>query len=87
MRGTEAGAHVVRHGVTLIGPVNLPASMPVHASQMYAKNISTFLDYLIQDDQLNLDFEDDIPGDTCVTFKGEIRNERVRQALEVTSVA
>ncbi|USR91476.1 Re/Si-specific NAD(P)(+) transhydrogenase subunit alpha [Phormidium yuhuli AB48] len=85
--GTEAGAHVVRHGVTLIGPVNLPASMPVHASQMYAKNISTFLDYLIQDDQLNLDFEDDIPGDTCVTFKGEIRNERVRQALEVTSVA
>ncbi|TVR12532.1 MAG: Re/Si-specific NAD(P)(+) transhydrogenase subunit alpha [Phormidium sp. GEM2.Bin31] len=85
--GTEAGGHVVRHGVTLIGPVNLPSSMPVHASQMYAKNISTFLDYLIQDDQLNLDFEDDIPSDTCVTFEGEIRNERVRQALGVTSVA
>ncbi|MFO8041430.1 MAG: Re/Si-specific NAD(P)(+) transhydrogenase subunit alpha [Sodalinema sp.] len=85
--GTEAGANVVRHGVTLIGPVNLPSSMPVHASQMYAKNISTFLDYLINDDQLNLDFEDDIPDTTCVTFKGEIRNERVRQALGATSVA
>ncbi|KPQ39360.1 MAG: NAD(P) transhydrogenase subunit alpha [Phormidium sp. OSCR] len=85
--GTEAGAHVVRHGVTLIGPVNLPSSMPVHASQMYAKNISTFLDYLINEEQLNLDFEDDIPSDTCVTFKGEIRNERVRQALGATSVA
>lgn len=85
--GTEAGANVVRHGVTLIGPVNLPSSMPVHASQMYAKNISTFLDYLIHEDQLNLDFEDDIPDTTCVTFKGEIRNERVRQALGATSVA
>lgn len=85
--GTEAGGHVVRHGVTLIGPVNLPSTMPVHASQMYGKNISTFLDYLVKDDQLNLDFEDDIAANTCVTFQGEIRNERVRQALGVASPA
>ncbi|MBP0000294.1 MAG: Re/Si-specific NAD(P)(+) transhydrogenase subunit alpha [Cyanobacteria bacterium SID2] len=85
--GTEAGGNVVRYGVTLMGPVNLPASMPVHASQMYAKNISTFLQYLVKDNVLNLNFEDDIPDSTCVTYNGEIRNQRVREALGTASPA
>ncbi|NES97805.1 MAG: Re/Si-specific NAD(P)(+) transhydrogenase subunit alpha [Desertifilum sp. SIO1I2] len=78
--GTEAGKDVVRHGVTLIGPINLPASMPVHASQMYAKNISTLLEYLIKEGELNLDFADDIASSTCITHGGEIRNARVQEA-------
>lgn len=84
--GTEAGKDVVRHGVTIIGPINLPSSMPIHASQMYAKNISTFLQYMIKDGELNLNFEDDIIGGTCVTHAGEIRNQRVKEALAVEGV-
>ena len=79
--GTEPGKDVVRHGVTIIGPINLPSSMPVHASQMYAKNISTLLQYLIKDGELQLNFEDDIINSTCVTHGGEIRNQRVKDAL------
>lgn len=78
---TEAGKDVVRNGVTIIGPMNLPSSMPVHASQMYAKNISTLLQYLVKDGELQLNFEDDIINSTCVTHAGEILNPRVKEAL------
>lgn len=80
---TEPGKDVQRHGVTIIGPINLPSSMPVHASQMYAKNVSTLLQYLVKDGELQLNFEDDIIGSTCVTHAGEIRNQRVKDALGV----
>jgi H+-translocating NAD(P) transhydrogenase subunit alpha len=80
---TEAGKDIVRNGVTIVGPINLPASMPVHASQMYSKNIATFIQYMIKDDALNLDFSDEIIGSTCVAHGHEIRNDRVREALEV----
>jgi H+-translocating NAD(P) transhydrogenase subunit alpha len=83
---TEPGKDVVRNGVTIIGPINLPSSMPVHASQMYAKNISTLLQYLIKDGELQLNFEDDIIGSTCITHAGEIRNQRVKDALAVEGV-
>mgnify|MGYP006421069509 CR=1 FL=1 len=79
---SEAGKNVNHHGVTIIGPINLPASMPVHASQMYAKNISTLLQYLARDGNLTLDFEDDIVSSTCLTHQGEIRNQRVLDALK-----
>lgn len=78
---SEAGKDVVYEGVTVIGPINLPASMAVHASQMYAKNISTLLNYLVKEGELNLDFEDDIISGTCVTHAGEIRNQRVKEAI------
>lgn len=84
--GTEPGKDVVRHGVTIIGPINLPSSMPVHASQLYAKNISTLLQYLIKDGALQLNFEDDIIDTTCVVHAGEIRNQRVKEALAVEGV-
>ncbi|AFZ21539.1 Re/Si-specific NAD(P)(+) transhydrogenase subunit alpha [Allocoleopsis franciscana] len=78
---TEPGKDVVRNGVTIIGPINLPSSMPVHASQMYAKNISTLLQYLVKDGELQLNFDDDIINSTCVTHAGEILNPRVKEAL------
>lgn len=82
---TEAGKDIVRHGVTVIGPINVPASMPTHASQMYAKNISTLLQYLVKEGQLQLNFEDDIVDSTCITHGGEIRNQRVKDALSQMS--
>jgi NAD(P) transhydrogenase subunit alpha len=85
--GTEPGKDVVRHGVTIIGPINLPSSMPVHASQMYAKNISTFLQYMVKEGELQLNFEDDIIGSTCVTHAGEILNQRVKDALAQVGAA
>jgi NAD(P) transhydrogenase subunit alpha len=84
--GTEPGKDVVRHGVTIIGPINLPSSMPIHASQMYAKNISTLLQYMVKNGELQLNFEDDIIESTCVTHAGEIRNQRVKDALAVEGV-
>ncbi|MDX2242600.1 MAG: Re/Si-specific NAD(P)(+) transhydrogenase subunit alpha [Leptolyngbyaceae cyanobacterium bins.302] len=79
--GTEAGSQIVRDGVTLIGPVNLPATMPVHASQMYAKNLLTLVQHLVKDGQLVLDFDDEITREACVTHGREIRSERVRTLL------
>jgi len=78
---TEAGKDVVWQGVTIIGPMNLPSFIPIHASQMYAKNISTLVQYLLKDGGLQLDFTDDIVNSACVTHEGTIRNERVRNAL------
>ncbi|NJN62237.1 MAG: Re/Si-specific NAD(P)(+) transhydrogenase subunit alpha [Coleofasciculaceae cyanobacterium RL_1_1] len=81
--GSEPGATVIRHGVTIIGAENLPSSMPIHASQMYAKNIATLLALAVdQDGQFNLDFDDDIIDSACITHGGEVRNERVRSLLE-----
>ncbi len=80
--GIEVGSQIVRNGVTLIGPVNLPATMPVHASQMYAKNLLTLVQHLMKDGQLTLDFEDEITRETCVAHAGAIRNQRVRDLLE-----
>ncbi|MDB9312108.1 Re/Si-specific NAD(P)(+) transhydrogenase subunit alpha [Spirulina sp. CS-785/01] len=80
---SEAGKDIQYQGVTVIGPINLPSSMPVHASQMYAKNISTLLKLLIQEGELNLNFEDEIIAGTCVTHNGELRNDRVKAALGV----
>jgi NAD(P) transhydrogenase subunit alpha len=73
---------VVVNGVQILGPVNLPASIPVHASQMYSKNIVTLVGEFIGDDgELALDFENDVIGPATVTHAGEVPNERIRQAL------
>jgi len=70
---TEPGTEIVRHGVVILGPVNLPSTLPLHASQMYAKNLSAFLGHVVQEGRLRLDFEDPIIRDTCVTHAGEVR--------------
>src|SRR5439155_1488423 len=71
------GDTVVREGVTIIAPLNLPSTMPLHASQMYSKNMSNFLLQLVRDGELHLDFEDEIIGGTCVTRGGQIVNSAV----------
>lgn len=85
--GVEAGQQVVKGGVTLIGPVNLPASMPIHASQMYSKNLYSLLNLLLPKTELNLDFSDDIIQSACVTHAGEIRSQRIKEALAQELVA
>lgn len=77
---TKAGIEVKHNGVRILGPLNLPATMPVHASQMYARNVSALLFHLIKDSALNLDFNDEIINSTCVTHNGVIRNEKAREA-------
>src|SRR5216117_4456690 len=69
----EAGIDVTRHGVLILGPVNLPSTVPVHASQMYAKNVSSFLLHVTRDGTLVLDFDAEIIRETCVTHAGEVR--------------
>lgn len=78
--GCEAGREVQVHGATIIAPINLPSTVPVHASQMFAKNMATLLQLLIPEDAINLDFADDILDSVCVTHQGEIRNQRVKDA-------
>src|SRR3989449_1446639 len=76
---TERGKTIVKHGVTVIGAINLATGVPYHASQMYAKNITAFLTHLIKDQKLNLHLEDEIVSETLVTRGGEIVNPRVRE--------
>lgn len=69
---TRAGETVMHGGVTILGPLNLPGEVPYHASQLYAKNISTFLLALVKDGQIKLDMEDEIVRDTLVTRDGQV---------------
>ena len=72
---------VVEQGVTILGPTNLPSTVPYHASQMYAKNISTFVLYLLKDGSVKIDMGDEIVRETLVAERGEVMNPRIRQAL------
>jgi NAD(P) transhydrogenase subunit alpha len=78
---TRADQVVVEQGVTILGPTNLPSTVPYHASQMYAKNITTFLLHLVKDGAVTLDPNDEITRDTLIAQGGEVVNARVRQAL------
>lgn len=80
---THPGKNIVAHGVTIVGPINLPASMPIQASKLYGKNLLSLLQHLIKDGELQLNFEDEITGGTCVTHAGEIRHAQVQAALAV----
>jgi len=78
---TEADRTVIKHGVTIIGETNLPGTVPGHASQLYARNIGTFIAHILKDGALNLDFDDEITRDTCLTHGGEILHRPTREAL------
>src|SRR3954470_4276367 len=69
------------NGVTIFAPLNLPATVPVHASQLYSRNITSFLTPLIKDGQLQVDMNDDVVGPSCVTRNGEWVNQRVAAAV------
>jgi H+-translocating NAD(P) transhydrogenase subunit alpha len=76
---TRADEVVVERGVTIVGPTNLPSTVPYHASQMYAKNITTFLLHLAnKEGQMNWDLTDEITRETLVTHKGEVVHQRVK---------
>jgi NAD(P) transhydrogenase subunit alpha len=78
---TNPDQTVVEKGVTILGPTNLPATVPAHASQMYARNISTFLLHLANDGRMAFDLDDEITRDTLVVRDGEVVHARVREVL------
>jgi H+-translocating NAD(P) transhydrogenase subunit alpha len=78
---TRPGETVVEHEVAILGPLNLPSSIPYHASQMYSRNIATFLCHLIKGGALAIDTADEITRETLVTYEGRVVNRRVQQAL------
>jgi NAD(P) transhydrogenase subunit alpha len=78
---------VVENGVTILGPTNLPATVPYHASQMYAKNITTFLLHLVKDGAVRVDLSDEITRETLIAQHGEVAHARVRAALGLPEMA
>jgi NAD(P) transhydrogenase subunit alpha len=83
---TRSGETVVSHGVQIIGAVNLAATIPVHASQMYSKNLVTLVaEFIDEEGGLALDFDNDVVGPATVTHAGEIRNDRVRATVAGTT--
>jgi H+-translocating NAD(P) transhydrogenase subunit alpha len=70
---TEAGKEVLHHGVRIQGPVNLPSTLPAHASFMYSRNLVALLTPLIKEGMLTIDLSDDVVGPACVTHAGEVR--------------
>jgi proton-translocating NAD(P)+ transhydrogenase subunit alpha len=69
---TQADEEVAHNGVTILGPTNLPSSMPYHASQLYARNVSALVQHLAPEGELELDFEDEITSGACVTRSEEV---------------
>jgi len=74
---------VTQHGVTIVGPVNIPSTIPYHASQMYAKNISTMLLNMVKEGKLELNVEDEIVNGSMVAHQGEITHPMVREAMGI----
>ena len=83
---TKPGETVFEHGVTIIGGINLASTVPYHASQMYARNLSAFLLLLVKDGKLNLNLDDEILRETLVTHGGEVTNARVREFFNLPAL-
>lgn len=79
---TRSGETLVEQHVRILGPTNLPAGMPVHASQLYSKTVSAMIEEGFEDGVFTPDFEDEIFSESCLTHDGAVRNERVRSLLE-----
>lgn len=80
--GSRPGETVLQDGVTIVGTANLASRVPVHASEMYARNLFNFLSPFIRDGRLMLDWNDEILAGSCFTHEGKIRNEGVKIALD-----
>ncbi len=87
VEGSEPNKVVEKHGVTIIGFTNLPAMMPAHASQMYAKNVQTLVKHLLSDGALSLDFDDEITRGATITHDGRVVNEATAKALGIEPAA
>jgi len=84
---TKPGQETVAEGVVIHGPIRLAATLPVHASQMYSRNITAFVQLLIKDGALNLNFQDDIVRDTCVTHEGKVLHAPTAEKLGAPTTA
>lgn len=84
---TQMGQTVQVHGVTIIGAINIASSVPYHASQMYARNITTYLTYMVKEGKLQLNLQDEIIRETMITSGGEIVNTRVREFFKMPALA
>ena len=82
---TRPGETVTHQGVQILGPVNLPSTVPYHASEMYARNVTNFLLNMMKEGKLEMNLEDEIVKETLVCRDGEVLNERVRQILGLTA--
>ncbi len=83
---TRTGETLQEYGVSIIGAINLASSVPYHASQMYARNVSTFLAYMVKEGKLQLNLQDEIIRETMVTRGGEIVNARVREFFKLPAL-
>ncbi|MCG5513817.1 Re/Si-specific NAD(P)(+) transhydrogenase subunit alpha [Ectothiorhodospira shaposhnikovii] len=79
---TKPGKTVTKGGVTIHGPLNVPSQVPLHASEMYAKNLLNFLSPVLADGKLNLDWNDEIIAKSCLTHDGEIKHDATRSLVE-----
>lgn len=84
---TRTGETIKQHEVVIIGAINLASSVPYHASQMYARNLTTFLTYMVKDGKLQLNRQDEIIRETLVTNGGEIVNARAREFFKLPALA
>jgi len=82
---TRPGQVIEVDGIWIDGTANIPSTMALHASQLYSRNVSNLLQFLVRDGELKLDFKDEITRDCCVTHAGQIVNERARQLMEATT--
>ena len=92
---TEAGETVEHENIKILGPLNLPSRLPIHASQLYSRNMYSLIDHITEDKsdedsdekdpQLELDFEDEIVAAMCIAHDGEIRHDNIREALQSAS--
>ena len=84
---TKTGETIRAHDVTIIGAINLASSVPYHASQMYARNLTTYLTYMVKDGKLQMNLQDEIVRETVVTNGGEVVNARVREFFKLPALA
>jgi NAD(P) transhydrogenase subunit alpha len=84
---TQAGEKIDFHGVTVIGPLNIPSSVPYHSSQMYARNVMAFVQNFVNKGAVDLKLDDEINRDTMVTKDGDVVNARVRELLGMAAPA
>jgi NAD(P) transhydrogenase subunit alpha len=82
---SEPGETVIRHDVKILAPLNVPSTLPEHASQLYARNIQSLLGLMIVEGELKLDFEDEVIAGACITRGGEIVNEGAKAAAGATT--
>jgi NAD(P) transhydrogenase subunit alpha len=79
---TQPGETIDHNGVTICGPLNVPSMLPIHASEMYSKNLYNLLQLMVQDGELKPDWEDEVLAGSTLTRDGSILHEPTRQLVE-----